>query len=725
MYSPAEIEKKRLLAQQKKAQLTQNRMKNTQPMKQSMTPTKGRPLSNAGFNKSGNKYSAYNSSSPGVKRKWESKDTSGNNPKHIKHLTTVPPDSFFGKTERLKAVCKMITSARFEVEVPYHTQLVEFFKTIPTKSYDQKTKHWNFHINDYSSLINGMKSQFTGHIDVSGIPNFILQTFKSNLEKKSDLKEVDLSKIDNVLISKLMPFQRDGILFGIEKRGRCMIADEMGLGKTIQALGIAHYFRENWPLLIVTPTSVRNQWSDAICEFLPSIPYQHIFRYSSGKDRLDKEKITIVSYDLLSRNIQAFEQKAFGFVIFDESHTLKSHKTERTKAAQRIASTARHVLLLTGTPALSRPIEIFSQICLVKPNWLKIHDYGVRYCEAKKGQFGWDYQGVCNTSELQLLLKASFLIRRLKSEVLTQLPEKQRQVIMLDPELIKEGTKEMKKMAESLQANTLKGFEKHSELLRYYSESSKQRLTAVGNYVRDLIDKKEKFIIFAHHQCVLDKISEVLDKNGIRYVRIDGKTLPDARKQSVDEFQVSENCLAAVLSITAANSGITLTAASLVVFAELYWNPAELTQAEARVHRIGQRNYVVIQYLIAKGTVDDIIWPLLQTKANFLQKAGLDQNFSLSQAELRHQPNQEPFTSEEKKNTLEAFGFSQSFSSQDDEFLTPMESFTAQKEGNASTSAESAKKTVECDNISVTEDFAKLLEDDAEDFENIDLDNIT
>lgn len=144
-----------------------------------------------------------------------------------------------------------------------------------------------------------------------------------------------------------------------------------------------------------------------------------------------------------------------------------------------------------------------------------------------------------------------------------------------------------------------------------------------------------------------------------------------------------------------------------------------MSQAEGRAHRIGQRECVIIQYLIAKGTVDDILWPMLQAKANFLQNAGLDQNFSLSQAELVHQPSDEPSTSDDKQQgTLENFGFSQSFSlSQEEEFLTPMESF--------GTSTESAQKTAKCDSVTVTDDFAKLLEDDDEDFDDIDLNNIS
>lgn len=455
-----------------------------------------------------------------------------------------------------------------------------------------------------------------------------------------------------------MPFQRQGICFGIRMNGRCIIADDMGLGKTIQALGIANYYKDNWPLLIVTPSSVRYQWMDAIFEYLPTIPVQQVYQFTSSKNCLGNEKIVIVSYDILTRSVDMFVKKKFGTIILDESHVLKNYKTARTKAVERLASQTVRIILLSGTPALSRPIELYSQIRLFLRQFMTVHEYGSRYCAAVKTQFGMDYSGSSNVAELQLLLKTSCLIRRLKSDVLKQLPAKIRQIIILDPSLISSGTKKMQEMAAKLQSDKCKnsGIANHATLVQLYNESSCQRVNAVRNYIKDLLENDQKFLIFAHHQCVLDSICEVLDNKKTKYIRIDGKTSAQNRKQQVDEFQNSEDCMVAVLSITAANAGITLTAAHFVVFAELYWNPGILCQAEDRVHRIGQNHGVVIQYLVAKGTVDDYLWPLIQMKMDFLSKADLHQDFSLSQADvLQQQATEDTLPPTPKQTTLDTY----------------------------------------------------------------------
>lgn len=432
-----------------------------------------------------------------------------------------------------------------------------------------------------------------------------------------------------------MPFQQEGVCYGISKNGRCIIADDMGLGKTIQALGIAHYFQDTWPLLIVAPSSVRHQWSQSIYNFLPSIPTHYIYQFENAKDFIGDYKIVIVSYDLLVRATEVFKRHGFGCAILDESHTLKSNKTARYKAVKETVCHARHVILLSGTPALSRPIELYTQINLVSPNFMGFQEYGIRYCAGEKRKFGWDFTGASNMQELQILLKSTCIIRRLKSEVLNQLPDKIRQMIILDPLLIKAGTKEMEEMSSHLQRKALSGIERHKALLQYYNESSIARLKAVCNHITHVFENKRKCLIFAHHQIVLDEICNLAESMNIKYIRIDGRTSSDKRAYLVNKFQERDDYLVAVLSITAANAGITLTAAQLVIFAELFWNPGVLCQAEDRVHRIGQDSNVLIQYLVARQTADDYIWPLIQKKTNILSEFGLDQNISLDKVETK------------------------------------------------------------------------------------------
>ncbi|XP_024878306.1 SWI/SNF-related matrix-associated actin-dependent regulator of chromatin subfamily A-like protein 1 [Temnothorax curvispinosus] len=545
----------------------------------------------------------------------------------------IEPRNFFSQASNVTGKCYMISQDRFAVELSaFVPEIVEIFKTVPSRVYDLKTRIWNFHLNDYDGLLQKLTSN-NCNITVTRIPEAVFQIFKRNLKLDNQVKsEQDLSKIDKKLLDTLMPFQRDGICYGISKNGRCMIADDMGLGKTIQALGIAHYFKDSWPLLIVAPSSVKFQWSEAIYEFLPSIPTHYIHHFASTKDRIEDDKITITSYDLLARNVHVFERHIYGFVILDESHVLKSTKTARFQAAQRICAHARHIVLLTGTPALSRPSELYSQISLITTRFLSYDDYGMRYCGGQRDVYSWEYTGCSNMQELQSLLKVNCMIRRMKTDVLHQLPSKMRQVIILDSDLIKTG-KQMKEMSRKME-KTATALERHTTLLQYYTESSFARLKAVRKYVANLFENKKKCLLYAHHQNVLAAICEVAKSMNVRYIRIDGKTSPEQRKLQVDLFQERDDYMAAVLSITAANAGITLTAAHLVVFAELFWNPGILCQAEDRVHRIGQNDTVVIQYLVARNTADDYIWPLINKKMNVLNSVGLKQDFSISNIDV-------------------------------------------------------------------------------------------
>lgn len=697
MYTSEEIERKRLLALQKKAQKLQQ-VKNKLP----------------------------------EKRKLSTSPLTTHQPKQPRILNTINPVNFFGKSESIKINLVMITEDRFQIEAPYNQELIKLFYKISSKKYDPKTKWWNFHIDDYNNLLQDIRMVFGTKIIISSIPSFVLQAFRNNLRKKSEEKlQVSIEgKIDKILLSQLMPFQKEGVMYGIRNNGNCIIADDMGLGKTIQALGIAHYFQDDWPLLIVTPSVVRYQWSEAIYRFLPSIPAQHVFQFINGKDCLGSERVTIVSYDLLARHIQTFENKVFGFLIIDESHSLKSFKTERTKSVKKIAAQARHVLLLSGTPALSRPIELYSQLSLVCRNFMKVHDYGVRYCEGQQNAFGWDFKGASNIGELQLLLKSTCLIRRMKNDVLKQLPDKIREVVILDPGLIKVATKEMEAMAAHLHKSN--GIERHGLLLKYYAESCQQKVLAVENYIKNLVEKQTKFLVFAHHEYMLTKICNILDKSKIIFVKIDGKTKADDRKLFVDKFQECDSCLVAVLSITAANAGITLTAASLVVFAELYWNPGTLCQAEDRVHRIGQKNSVIIQYLIAKGTVDDFLWPLLQSKTEFLVDAGLNQNFSFNETELTHQK----LTGEDlalsnsivKQQTLDDFVISQELqSNMGSNSSCPVNELPRTSTFDSSLLLDSTKDKNLSSTVvrpSISENLSQLLDDDDSSFVNFDFSNI-
>ncbi|XP_012285724.1 SWI/SNF-related matrix-associated actin-dependent regulator of chromatin subfamily A-like protein 1 [Orussus abietinus] len=711
-YSLHEIEQKRLLALQRKEE-TVKKLHATEVVKPSngnakdniQTKIKGAqsPLAQHSMGRSSHQKQTF--------RQNRNNSNILRSPLKSNRFNPIEPRIFFGQQKAVTGKCYMISEVTFAIETDsFHQPLIDIYKSIPSKSYDLITRIWSFHISDYELLMEKLL-QFRPNVCIAGLPKIVMQTFMNNSNIKCDMERIDLSSVDPVLLQKLFPFQLEGVCFGISKKGRCIIADDMGLGKTIQALGIAHYYKNDWPLLIVAPSSMRYQWSEAIFNFLPSIPTHYVQHFTSGKDYINNSRVVIVSYDLLSRALDTFLKHVFGFIILDESHTLKSLKTARTKAVQTIATHAHHVVLLSGTPALSRPLELYSQLNIVKPGFMPYHDYGTRYCAGIKRSFGWDFSGSSNMQELQLFLKATCLLRRLKSNVLSQLPSKIREVVVLDPVLIEASNKELQKMSKNLNIKNLKGFDKQNAFIEYYNISSKAKIKAVCNYVTDLLESGKKFLIFGHHHTLLDAICEVVTSKKIQYIRIDGKTSSEQRKLQVDKFQEYDDYRVAILSITAANAGLTLTAAQLVVFAELFWNPGILNQAEDRVHRIGQENSVVIQYLVARKTVDDHLWPLIEKKLTTLNEAGLNEDLSFGTANVTLQKVSEP--QQPKINSFFANTQGQ----------TKMNDFVEQK---SSTNITDNDMQEESSNSNLQEKgFGHLLELNAEDFDDIDLDSMT
>lgn len=532
----------------------------------------------------------------------------------------------FRKSEKeVKGNCVLISRERFTVVAPYQAQLIGIFKTMPSRKYDAKTCQWDFSLADYDTFLKAVKS-LPAHVIVEGLPKAVTTTFLKTTPgtlKEMSASDINLNSVDYKLVGALMPFQQQGVSFSIRHDGRVLIADDMGLGKTIQAICVACYYRPEWPLLVITPSSLRITWQQAFIKWLPSVDPQYINVILTGKDNPIAGLINIISYDLLSKCTDDLKKKQFRVIIADECHFIKNYKASRTQAALPLLKAATRVILLSGTPALSRPLELYTQICAIRPGLFPtFHQFGIRYCAGQQNRFGWDFSGASNMQELQLLLEEKLMIRRLKKDVLSQLPSKRRQMVQLDPSLIK--TKTLERAAKEV--SQAKQKEQHGALLHYFYETCACKIPAVREYILDLLESGHKFLVFAHHKSMLDAICNCLTQKKYNFIRIDGNTPAGNRQNLCDQFQQDKACLVAALSITAANTGLTLTEANAVVFAELFWNPGALVQAEDRVYRIGQKNAVNIHYLVAKKTADDYLWPLIQNKLEVLGKAGLSED---------------------------------------------------------------------------------------------------
>uniref|UniRef100_A0A8C3AK53 SWI/SNF-related matrix-associated actin-dependent regulator of chromatin subfamily A-like protein 1 n=1 Tax=Cyclopterus lumpus TaxID=8103 RepID=A0A8C3AK53_CYCLU len=513
----------------------------------------------------------------------------------------------------LQGQCIMVSPTKFEVDIGYNVDVIAAFKQMPTKNYDMKTRKWSFSLGDYKRLLDLLSG--IAAVEVEPLPRAIVQTFFARFDgteaRSLDVPEADLSRIDPSLTCSLMPFQRDGVNFAVSKQGRLLLADDMGLGKTVQAICIAAYYRNEWPLLVVAPSSVRFTWAEAFRRWLPSLSPDSINVVVKAKDDLRSGLVNITSYDLLSRMDKLQLGNPFNVLIMDECHFMKNMKTARCKAALPLLKAAKRVVLLSGTPAMSRPSELYTQILAVRPTLFpRFHEFGMRYCNATQSTWGWDYSGSSNLGELRLLLDESLMLRRLKCDVLSQLPAKQRKVVTVTIDGVNTRIKAALSAAAKQLANVHRNKMQDKEaLLVFYNQTAEAKLQAIMEYITDMLEcGREKFLVFAHHKLVLDHITTELVKKNVCYIRIDGSTPSAERQQLCEKFQFLTKTCVAVLSITAANMGLTLHAADLVVFAELFWNPGILVQAEDRVHRIGQTSNVNIHYLVAKGTADDHLW---------------------------------------------------------------------------------------------------------------------
>ncbi|XP_024150286.1 DNA annealing helicase and endonuclease ZRANB3 isoform X1 [Oryzias melastigma] len=441
-----------------------------------------------------------------------------------------------------------------------------------------------------------------------------------------------LSGLPNKLLQRLMPFQREGVEFALSLNGRCMIADEMGLGKTVQAIAVAYAYRQEWPLLVVVPSSLKYPWIEELERWIPELQPGDInlVENKSHTVGIGSTKVTVLGYGLLTTDarplVEALTRQRFSVVVVDESHYLKSRNAARTKILVPLIQSAKRAILLTGTPALGRPEELFMQIDALYPRrfgtWT---DYAKTYCNAHYRYFGprrqWDCRGASNLEELHRRL-SQIMIRRLKADVLTQLPPKIRQRIPFD--LPKEAAKEaaasfaewerlMKGLGSGVADNPFT--EVMSLVTQMYKQTAIAKAGAVKDYIKMMLEAEQlKFLVFGHHLTMLQACTEAAIEAKAGYIRIDGSVPASERNQLVHKFQSDPETRVAILSIQAAGQGLTFTAASHVVFAELYWNPGHIKQAEDRAHRIGQTSSVNVHYLIAKGTFDTVMWSMLNRK---------------------------------------------------------------------------------------------------------------
>jgi len=435
-------------------------------------------------------------------------------------------------------------------------------------------------------------------------------------------------KLNFPINGELYPFQEAGAEY-ICKSKVAFLADEMGLGKTIQVLAAISHIKPA-RTLIICPSGLRDNWQKEFSTWLPEYK-THII--SNGKEAVPDTQVLIISYDMIKKiNIKSQLMRyyvPFDFIALDEAHYLKNRRSQRTKEVlgfrgkAGVIVEADRIVAMSGTPLVNRPAELWPLIMRVFnsrfPECFMDYELFTKYfCGAFMLRNIWMDTGATNLMELRHLLRQRFLIRREKKQVLKQLPDKIYTLYDVQPD--KEAQKALYEEKEyrasaitALKKGKLPPLEELSELRRILGVS---KVKHVVEWIKDTIESGvDKIVIFAHHRDAITLL--VKELKSYNPVVIHGGVTAKKRTEAVEAFQSNKKVKVFIGSITAAGEGITLTAASHVVFAEIDWVPGRNEQAIDRLHRIGQKGTVNAYFFIYEESLDAyILKRSLQKQAN-------------------------------------------------------------------------------------------------------------
>jgi len=494
---------------------------------------------------------------------------------------------------------------RIKISFPYDTEEILKIRDIPGRTYHKENHCWSAPL--FVDTVNTLKDWNYSLCDK-------LQVFI----QKVDEKTLAIQKIGIPgLKGTLYPFQNEGVIFLENHKGRALIADEMGLGKTIQALAYAQLHPELTPIIIVCPASLKLNWAKECKQWMED-PQIEIL--SGTKIHKTTKDIIIINYDILFAWVGQLRKIDAKIIILDEAHYTKTSNAKRTKATKMLAKTIPHIIALSGTPIVNKPIEIYNAVKMIDPELFpnRWHYYKY-YCNAKHNGFGWDFNGASHTSELHDKLKKSLMIRRLKKDVLPDLPAKIRSFVPIEISNkydYKEAETDFIKWIEKEKgleaAEKAKNAEAFSKIENLKQLAVKGKMKQCINWIEDFLTSDQKLVVFATHKFVIEKLMETFPDIA---VKIDGSVSSENRQKAVDDFQNKEEIKLFIGNIQAAGVGITLTASSNVVFIEFPWSPGLLNQAGDRCHRIGQKDAVNIYYLYAINTIDEKVIKMLHKKS--------------------------------------------------------------------------------------------------------------
>lgn len=458
-------------------------------------------------------------------------------------------------------------------------------------------------------------------------------TMSKKLETLRNFEEIEDTAVPEKFVGDLRPYQKAGLnwlnFLNQYKFGGCL-ADDMGLGKTVQTLTLLQHMKENGentPSLLIMPTSLIYNWELEAKKFTPGL---NVYNYT-GTNRIkdvalfNRYDLVLTSYGITRLDIDILKEFYFNYVILDESQAIKNPNSNISKCVKKLSS--RNKLILTGTPLENSTLDLWSQMTFINPGLLGNKSFFknefLHPIEKQNDQH--------KTRKLYSIIKP-FILRRHKSQVATELPEKVESIKYCTMTTMQEEQYEevksyfRNKILEQIenvgvnksQMMLLQGLTKLRQIanhpkmvdLEYGGDSGK--LDALTGMVLSAISENHKILIFSQFVKHLSIVSDFLKSKRIDFAYLDGSTKD--RQRQVERFQNNDDLKLFLISLKAGGLGLNLTKAEYVFILDPWWNPAVEQQAIDRAHRIGQENKVFTYKFITKNTVEEKILNLQRRK---------------------------------------------------------------------------------------------------------------
>ena len=521
----------------------------------------------------------------------------------------------------------------YKVSFEYHPLLVKCIRRIPSAQYRADGKFWEVAKEDVRYL------QMMAPWAVEKCLCRVVRWCKDDEPVESyDVPPMPQLTVPHNMTLEPYEYQKQGIAYALDKK-RCIMGDEPGLGKTAQAIGTI-CASGAFPALVVCPASLKVNWQREFKKFggVTAVilddknrsSWQSYWQMKSIKGE-PLAKVFITNYESLKKffvlklkNTERFSLrsvvfderiKLFRSVIIDESHKCKSSRTQQSKLVQGICKGKEYVLELTGTPVVNNNIDLIQQLQIMG----RLEDFGgynafvQRYCDGENKS--------SHLKELNFFLNKYCFFRRQKKDVLKWLPDKTRSYLVTDIDNMKEYRAAEQDVIQYLRTYKDADDDKIDRAIRgaimvkmgiLKQISSKGKIKSAIDIIHNTIDGGEKLIVF----CFLKEVVKQLKEEFTDAVTVTGDDDDRAKQRAVDSFQDDPKTRLIILNYRSGGTGLTLTAASNVLFIEFPWTYSDCCQAEDRAHRNGQKNAVTCTYLLGKDTIDEYMYNLIQKKKN-------------------------------------------------------------------------------------------------------------